>query len=126
VKKVLGVAVLLLSATTTQAEITPNDPLPTHILTCGGSVITDIGNRLEGNAGPASTVVYKNGGMQVSWDKIPAIINSKKGDHVLICLVYFPEKCPKGDERGKIYTTTNLRTLESWTVQDSEHSCGGA
>ena len=31
-----------------------------------------------------------------------------------------------GDNRGKIYTTTNLRTLDSWTLTDSEHSCGGA
>ena len=31
-----------------------------------------------------------------------------------------------GDARGRIYTTTNLRTLESWTMPDSEHQCGGA
>ena len=46
-KKVLGAAVLLLGAATAHAEITPNDPLPTHILTCGGSVITNIWPRLE-------------------------------------------------------------------------------
>ena len=127
-KKVLGAAVLSLGAATAQAEITANDPLPTIILTCGGSVITDIGPRLEGDANFSSgtSVFYKNGGAQVSYDKLPAIINSKRGDHVLICLVFIPEKCPAGDKRGKIYTTTNLRTLESWTVPDSEHSCGGA
>lgn len=120
--------VLLLVAPTAQAEITPHDPLPTHILTCGGSEITEIGPRLEGDTDFSTgvSVFYTNGGTQVSYDKIAAVINSKKGDHVLICLVFIPKDCPKGDTRGKIYTTTNLRTLDSWTAQDSEHSCGGA
>jgi hypothetical protein len=25
-----------------------------------------------------------------------------------------------------MYTTTNLRTLDSWTLPDSQHMCGGA
>lgn len=127
-KKVLGAAVLLLVAATARAAITPYDPLPTHILTCGGSVITGIGPRLEGDSSFSSgtSVFYRNGGAQVSYDKIPAIIKARRGDHVLICLVFKPEKCPPGDNRGKIYTATNLRTLESWTLPDSEHSCGGA
>ena len=126
--KILAAALLLLGAAAARAEVTPNDPLPARILTCGGSVITEIGPRLEGdtNFSSGTSVFYKNGGSQVSYDKIAAIINSRKGDHVLICLVFIPEKCPPGDNRGKIYTTTNLRTLESWTVPDSEHSCGGA
>jgi hypothetical protein len=119
---------LLVSVTNARAEITPDDRLPTQILTCGGSVITGVGPRLEGdtNFSSGTSVFYKNGGTQVSFDKIQAIVNSKKGDHVLICLVFVPEHCPAGDTRDKIYTTTNLRTLESWTAQDSEHSCGGA
>ena len=126
--KILAAALLLLGAAAARAEVTPNDPLPARILTCGGSVITEIGPRLEGdtNFSSGTSVFYKNGGSQVSYDKIAAIINSRKGDHVLICLVFIPEKCPPGDNRGKIYTTTNLRTLESWTPPDSEHSCGGA
>jgi len=126
--KILAAALLLLGAVAARAEVTPNDPLPARILTCGGSVITEIGPRLEGdtNFSSGTSVFYKNGGSQVSYDKIAAIINSRKGDHVLICLVFIPEKCPPGDNRGKIYTATNLRTLESWTLPDSEHSCGGA
>ena len=31
-----------------------------------------------------------------------------------MCLVSIPPHCPKGDNRGLVYTTTNLRTLESW------------
>ena len=127
-EKVLGAGILLLGAATAQAEVTPNDPLPIRILNCGGSVITEIGARLEGDANFSSgtSVFYRNGGGQVSYDKISAIINSKRGDHVLICLVFIPQHCPAGDNRGKVYTTTNLRTLESWTLPDSEHSCGGA
>jgi hypothetical protein len=128
VQKVLSAAILLISAVTARAEVTPSDPLPVHILTCGGGVITDIGGRLEGdtNFGSGTSVFYQNGGSQVSYDKVPAIVNSKRGDHVLICLVFIPSKCPAGDDRGKIYTTTNLRTLDSWTLPDSQHSCGGA
>lgn len=37
-----------------------------------------------------------------------------------------PQHCPPGDNRGKIYTTTNMRTVKSWTLPDSEHRCGGA
>jgi hypothetical protein len=126
--KVLGMAVVLLCAATAQADVTPNDRFPTHLLTCGGGVIADIGGRLEGDTdfGSGTSVFYQNGGGQVSYDKIPAIVNSKKGDHVLICLVFVASNCPRGDDRGKIYTTTNLRTLDSWTLPDSQHSSGGA
>jgi len=110
------------------APITPEDSLPKTLLTCGGSTITDIGPRLEGDTDNSSgtSVFFKNGGSQVSYDKVTAILKSRKGDHVLICLVFVPKNCPTGDDRGKFYTTTNLRTLESWTLPDSQHSCGGA
>jgi hypothetical protein len=128
VRKVLGAVILLLGAATAQAEVTPNDRLPLHILTCGGGIITEIGGRLEGDTDFSSgtSVFYQNGGGQVSYDRVPAIVNSKRGDHVLICFVFIPSNCPAGDDRGKIYTTTNLRTLHSWTLPDSQHSCGGA
>jgi hypothetical protein len=128
VQKVLGAVVLLLGAATAQAKVTPNDPLPAHILTCGGSVITAIGGRLEGDTDFSSGthVDYQNGGAGVSYEKVGAVANSKIGDHVFICLVFIPRNCPAGDDRGKIYTTTNLRTLDSWTLPDSQHSCGGA
>lgn len=127
-RKFSAAAVLLLGAATAQAEVTPHDSLPTRILACGGSVITLIGGRLEGdtNFSSGTSVFYQNGGSQVSYERVPAIVNSKRGDHVLICLVFIPSHCPAGDDRGKFYTTTNLRTLDSWTLPDSEHSCGGA
>ncbi len=128
-QKLLGTAAFLLAgAATASADVTVNDPLPTRLLTCGGSVITEIGPRLEGDANfsTGTTVFFKNRGTQVSYEKEPAIVKSRKGDHVLICLVFVPDHCPAGDDRGKMYTATNLRTLESWTLPDSEHSCGGA
>ncbi len=51
---------------------------------------------------------------------------SRKGDKVYVCLMSILANCPPGDDRGRVYTTTNLRTMESWTLPDSEHSCGGA
>jgi hypothetical protein len=106
VYKVLGAIVIFLGVATAQAEVTAHDRLPTHILTCGGSVVTDIGARLEGdtNFSSGTSVFYENGGSQVSYDKVSAIVGSRKGDHVLICLVFIPSNCPAGDDRGKIYT----------------------
>jgi uncharacterized protein len=95
---------------------------------CSRSRITLIGGRLEGdtNFSSGSTVGFANGGLQVSYDKVPGIAASKLGDPVLICLTALPKHCPAGDDRGKNFTTTNLRTKQSWSESDSEHRCGGA
>ena len=69
---------------------------------------------------------FANGGYQVSYDTVPEIEESKKGDKVRMCLVSAPQDCPQGDARGKIYRTTNQRTKKSWKLPDSEHACGGA
>jgi hypothetical protein len=101
------------------------DPLPTKIGACGMTTITDIGYRLD-TPDSGSAIVYANGGGQVSYDTIPEIHRSRIGDKVKLCLVSLPEDCPPGDDRGKIYRATNLRTGESWEAADSQHSCGGA
>jgi hypothetical protein len=64
----------------------------------------------------------------VSYQIVDAIKNSSVRDQVLICLVHIPDpnKCPPGDERGRMYTVTNLRSLESWTLSPDQHMCGGA
>jgi hypothetical protein len=99
---------------------------------CVTTTIADIGERLEDGrtnapiAGSGSAVTFANKLYQVSYNEIDEIAHSHVGDRVLMCLVLIPTNCPKGDIRGKIYTTTNLRTMESWTLPDSEHSCGGA
>jgi hypothetical protein len=119
-----GVALLMLStiATIPQAEA---EPLPTEVGACSKTTIADIGYRL-GDPGTGSAISYDNGGGQVSYDTIPGIHRSKIGDAVQLCLVSVPEDCPPGDDRGKIYRATNLRTGESWEAPDSAHSCGGA
>ena len=106
--------------------------LPTRPGTCVWTNIERLEHRLgEGKNGPflpdsGSAVESTNGGDQVSYEELDAVHHSRVGDRVLMCLVSIPQHCPKGDNRGRVYTTTNLRTEESWTMADSEHRCGGA
>jgi uncharacterized protein len=74
-----------------------------------------------------SEVSYANGGYQVSQPGfVPAIAESRGGDKVLLCLVSIPKNCPPEDDRGRLYSGTNLRTGGSWLLPDSIHMCGGA
>lgn len=106
--------------------------LPTKIGECRETRITQITTRLmddtTGRPIPesGSAVSFRNGGYQVSYEEEEAISRSGVGDRVLMCLVTVPEDCPRGDNRGRRYTTTNLRTGGPWTLPDSPHSCGGA
>ena len=106
--------------------------LPVREGTCVRSKIAAVEQRLrDGPNGPfipgsGSAVRFANGGYQVAYAEIEAVQKSRTGDPVFICLIRIPRGCPAGDARGRIYTTTNLRTLESWTMPDAEHQCGGA
>jgi len=103
------------------------EALPTNIGDCSESTIASITGRISPEPNETGTAVnFANGGHQVSYEKVDSIIRSKVGDHVRICLVALPTDCPPGDDRGKVYKTTNERTNESWTMQDSQHGCGGA
>ena len=128
--KMILLTVVTLFFSSAFAAITPHDPLPTRLLSCGGAIIDSLSDRFGGTLGAdaqtGTAVSYNNGGASVSYDLVEAARNSRLGDHVLMCLVFIPKKCPPGDDRGRIYTVTNLRTLESWTLPDSQHSCGGA
>lgn len=126
--KVILACLMILFSLVAHAEVTANDPLPTKLLTCGGSIIREIGARLEGDTGMSSGfhVWLKNDGVTVDYETPEAVRTSKVGDHVLVCLIYIPKDCPPGDSRGRVYTVTNLRTLRSWSGPDSQHSCGGA
>ena len=112
--------------------VSAQERLPTRPGTCVRTTISEIGTRLvDGSTGrpipgSGSAVNFANKGYQVSYEEEPAIKRSRKGDTVYICLMKVPTHCPPGDNRGRVYTTTNLRTMESWTLPDSEHSCGGA
>ncbi len=73
-----------------------------------------------------SAVNYADQGYQVSYNFIPALADSRVGDRVLLCLASVPKNCPPNDNRGRMYSATNLRTLGSWLLPDAQHSCGGA
>ena len=99
--------------------------LPTEIGACTETLIKEVTTRL-GTPDSGTVVQYANGPIQISYGTIAPATRSKTGDKVNVCLVSVPENCPPGDDRGKIYKATNLRTNESWEAPDSQHSCGGA
>jgi hypothetical protein len=106
--------------------------MPTHVGQCAISAVKKVETRLVDGAtgrpmpGSGSAIEFANGGYQVSYDQVAAVDRSRPGDPVRICLVSVPNNCPPGDNRGRMYKTTNLRTRRSWTLPDSEHMCGGA
>jgi hypothetical protein len=102
------------------------DDLPTRVGDCVSTTIKSIETRLSGTPGSGSAVSFENDGYQVGYDTVPAIERSRKGDPVRMCLESVPQNCPKGDDRGRVYHVTNLRTHQSWSRPDSSHSCGGA
>ena len=69
-------------------------------------------------------VDFTNGGYQVSYKREEAVIASRPGDRVTLCLVSVPHRCPPGVEDGRGYFTTNHRTHGSWAMFDSQHECG--
>ena len=107
------------------------EKLPKHVGDCAATKVQKIETRLvDGSGQPVkdsgSAIEFANGGYQVSYDAVAEIEVSRPGDAVKICLVSIPRPCPPGDKRGRVYKTTNLRSEGSWTLPDSEHSCGGA
>jgi hypothetical protein len=100
--------------------------LPTTVGECNSTKITQFGSRLDGVPNSGSAVTYANGGHQVSYDMVPGIQHSRVGDPIKLCLIQLPSNCPPGDDRGKIYRATNLRTHATWEAPDTQHSCGGA
>ncbi len=101
-------------------------PLPTKIGQCTATKIKAVETRLEGIADSGDAVAYANGGYGVSYDSVPALHSARAGDPVKLCLTSIPKNCPKGDDRGKQFTATDLRTQKNWTLPDAEHMCGGA
>ena len=105
--------------------------IPTRVGTCAFTRVTGVHQRLVGENGreipdSGSSVELANGVYGVSYEQVPAVQASRRGDRVITCLISIPRSCPPGDARGRVYTTTNLRTEESWTLPDSQHRCGGA
>ena len=109
----------------------PARHLPQAPGTCVWTQVKEVTQRLGVDAdhpepGSGSTIGFANGLYLFSYDQIAAVNESRAGDRVMLCLVRLPRHCPPGDARGKVYTATNLRTEQSWTMPDAEHSCGGA
>jgi hypothetical protein len=123
---IAGMILTVLGAAGASAE-----GLPTKIGQCVDTTIKSLGTRLEDGTGTpvpgsGSSVSFANGGSQVSYEQMAAVDTSRPGDPVKMCLVSIPRHCPPGDDRGREYKTTNLRTHKSWRLPDSEHMCGGA
>ena len=129
----IGLVALALAARPGEAQrrAAPRPPL-LRVGTCVRTVIREVSQRLEDGVthrvvpDSGSAVEFANGLYQVSYDQVDAVNQSRRGDPVFVCLMSLPTHCPPGDDRGKLYTTTNLRTEDSWTLPDSEHGCGGA
>jgi hypothetical protein len=100
--------------------------LPTEIGACVTAHVKEVSTRLVDLPGSGSEITFDNGGRQVAYDQVPAVDAAQPGDVVRMCLVSVPEGCPPGDDRGKQYITTDLRSHGTWSLPDSEHSCGGA
>ena len=128
----LAASSLVVQPADAQRRTVRNDPPPARPGLCAYTHVREVTQRLEDGRthrvirDSGSAVSFANGLYQVSYEQVPAVNRSRRGDAVFICLMKLPEHCPPGDRRGRIYTTTNLRTVESWTLPDSEHSCGGA
>lgn len=118
----LALFVLALAAPTAMAA----DMLPTKEGACTLTKIKKVGTRLDGVADSGDAVSYTDGGYQVSMTAIPGLKGAKAGDAVKLCLTEIPDDCPPGDDRGKTYKATDLRTHQSWEALNSEHMCGGA
>jgi hypothetical protein len=100
--------------------------VPTKVGQCVATTIKLKGSRLEGVPDSGDSLIYGNGIFGVSYEAVPAMHSARAGDKIRLCLTSLPKDCPKGDDRGKTYRATDLRTKKSWELPDSEHMCGGA
>ena len=122
-------ALALLPFDATAAFARPGHRYPiARVGQCVNSRIVAIHVRLEGDPNFESGVGVElaNGIYGVSYESVRAVRRSRVGDRVRSCLVSIPRGCPPGDDRGREYRTTNLRTHQTWTLPDSQHMCGGA
>lgn len=49
-----------------------------------------------------------------------------EGDSMKLCLLALPKDCPKGDDRGKVYSVHSHKNNKTFTGVDAWHLCGGA
>ena len=125
--KTLGLCLFLAGSALAKGE-----RMPRRVGQCVITHVQAVETRLEDGethqpvAGSGSAIRFANGGYQVSYDTVPAVEASRPGDPVRMCLHSIPHGCPPGDDRGRNYRVTNLRTHGHWWLPDAEHMCGGA
>ncbi|WP_315720507.1 MULTISPECIES: hypothetical protein [unclassified Bradyrhizobium] len=140
---------LVVSTSTAEPVASPKGPNSRKALAkvgaCAETTITRIADRFDEPLSPTpfksgekrdedgeplmdsgTYVQYQNGAEQIDAEWNAGVAHSKLGDPVRLCTVWKPKKCPPGDDRGRIYKATNLRTNETWQMSESWHSCGGA
>lgn len=117
---------LAVSALVALPAVARADDLPKTVGQCVETRISLLGPRLEGVPDSGSAVKYENGTFGISYETVAPLRRARVGDPVKLCLVSIPEDCPPGDDRGREYKATDLRTHGRWTLPDSEHMCGGA
>ena len=133
-RKLLSWGVLALSGS---LMLAPTAPLaaapPTQVGECSNTFIQRVGTRLMNGQtgvsilGSGTSVNLTNGIYLVSYDDLPELSHdSKPGDTVKLCLLSIPQNCPPGDNRGRVYSLLNYRTISSVELPDSQHFCGGA
>lgn len=101
-----------------------SDKLPLTIGRCVTTTVTDISPRID-SFDSGTEMTFANDGQSVSYDREEALIHSRLKDKVVMCLISIPHNCPPGDDRGRSYLITNLRTKATWNLGDSQHMCGG-
>lgn len=114
-------------------SVAPSSILPSKVGECADTTITSITDRFGADLTPSrkgsekgTFIRFSNSGVQVSLVKEGAVVRSQVFDKVNMCLVEIPKGCQPGDNRGRLYKTTNLRTKESWSLANDIKSCGGA
>jgi hypothetical protein len=120
---VVVTAILLFAAVPSKSRA---ESIPTRVGQCANTRVVKVGTRLEDVAGSGTAINFSNGISLISYDTVPQAEESKSGDEVKICLKSIPKNCPPNDDRGKVYTVTNLRTKKKFTLPDSQHQCGGS
>jgi hypothetical protein len=127
----LTAILILLSVPTFSLKSQAASP-PTRAGKCSNTSVAKVMTRLEDSVtkkailGSGTSIEFTNGIYLVSYETVLEAEYSKPRDPVKLCLISIPKNCPPGDNRGKVYTATNLRTKKTFTLPDSQHSCGGA
>ncbi|WP_349435700.1 hypothetical protein [Pararhizobium sp. A13] len=100
--------------------------VPEKVGQCVLAQVEAVHPRIGDDFDDGTGIDFTNEGYQVSYNREEALIGSKPRDEVVMCLISIPHHCPDGDDRGRVYMTTNKRTGGTWTLADSQHMCGGA